>query len=463
MIRRLLLYGFVIAMASGSGFAGGPLIVGGPATGTRAAFGIEAKPFTWDPAKMPIQYRVDPGPMAVNGATTIVNNAEALQRLQAAFAIWQNVSTATISFAYAGPILPAGSYTGGDVTTIQQFNDLSGACKSGAQTAVVFDANGSIISDLGLPPELIGLASACGLDTVNGRIIAALVLLNGKDQDGVSSGYGTSSANYELSANQFDEAVTHETGHLLGLDHSQVNVDLYAAKPASCDADRQTGLPLMFPVEFCAARKDAGLSVLSPDDLAWISYLYPSSAFRSQYGVLSGYILFANRQAQAQGINVVARAMDNPNTPEDESRRIAVSCVSGFLFTGNPGQPVTAATSDNNVGGDSSGSRNAQLVGYYEIPVPVGTYTVEVEAINANFTSLGPLSAPPPLPGVAEFWNKYESAFDLPMARDFIDVNSGATITHIEIILNDSYSLFDDDEDIGWLRFSPLPGSAEVA
>ena len=40
--------------------AGGSLLVGGP------HFGHDGQPFTWNPASMPIQYRVDPGPMAVN-------------------------------------------------------------------------------------------------------------------------------------------------------------------------------------------------------------------------------------------------------------------------------------------------------------------------------------------------------------------------------------------------------------
>ena len=56
--------------------AGGPMVVGGP------KFGVDAKPFTWDPAKMPIQYRVDPGPMAVSpGNATVIDNAAGLQRV----------------------------------------------------------------------------------------------------------------------------------------------------------------------------------------------------------------------------------------------------------------------------------------------------------------------------------------------------------------------------------------------
>src|SRR5207302_5473232 len=108
-----------------SSFAGGPRVVGGPAVGTRAPFGIAGQPFTWNPGKMPITYRVDPGPMAVtpSGATAI-DHSKGVQRVQNMFAVWQSVATAAISFSNTGALLAAGSYTGGDLKTIQQFNDV---------------------------------------------------------------------------------------------------------------------------------------------------------------------------------------------------------------------------------------------------------------------------------------------------------------------------------------------------
>src|SRR6202008_816927 len=109
---------------------------------------------------------------------------------------------------------------------------------------------------------------------------------NGKFQDGINI-----SPNFELTANEFDEAITHEIGHFLGLDHSQINIDLLApGNVGKCDVDRLAGIPLMFPVEFCQARKDAGLPVLSPDDVSWISSLYPNANFVSNYGTISGTI-----------------------------------------------------------------------------------------------------------------------------------------------------------------------------
>lgn len=440
-------------------FAGGPLVVGGPAVGTRAAFGKDGQPFTWNPASMPIQYRVDPGPLAVTPTgTQVVTNATGLTRVAAMFDVWHAVPTASISFSYAGPLLPAGSYTGGDLTTVQQFNDVIGSCKSAAQNPIIFDADGQLMSGLGLPAEVIGFDQPCAVDATNGFLTGSAVILNGRMRDGISS--QGPPANYELTANEFDEAITHEMGHFLGLDHSQINLDvLFGNFP--CDLDGLAGMPLMFPGLICQARKDAGLPVLAPDDVSWISTLYPSASFASSYATISGTIYFYDGVSQFQGANVIARAVYDPNAARDDSRRIAVSVVSGYLFTGNPGQSVTASlpgSGENNTNGDRTGSRNPQFIGHYQLAVPPGTYTVEVESIYSAFaggSGVGPLS-PVPLAGAAEFWNNDESAFDFAAQRDTITVHAGDKITGIDIILNSYTPRFDQYEDSGGLFDAPL-------
>jgi hypothetical protein len=443
-------------LACNFALAGGPNVVGGPALTNRPAFGLDGQPFIWNPAKMPVAYRLDPGPMAAGSTgTTVTDHAAGAQRVQNMFGVWQAVSTAKISFTNAGPILAAGSYTGGDLKTAQQFNDVMRSCQSGAQSPVIFDADGKLLASLGLPAGVIGFTSGCAVDAINGYFISAAVVMNGKFQDGVSS-----SSNFELTADEFDEAITHEIGHFFGLDHSQINLDLLQGD-APCDVDQLAGLPLMFPFAFCQARKDAGLPILSPDDLSWISRLYPTTTTVNEYGTISGVIFFADGVTPAQGVNVIARQVDDPNTTEDESRRVAVSAVSGYLFTGNPGQSVTAGMSalEDNTGGNPTGSRTTSLIGYYEIAVPPGTYTVEVESVFEAFVAgsgVGPLDPPISMPGVPEFWNQDESAFDIPLQRDPITVHPGDKVTGIDIILNNQFQRFDQFEDSGRLIDDPI-------
>jgi hypothetical protein len=454
-IARILLFVCVISTCA---YAGGPNFVGGPAVGTRAALGADGLPFIWNPAAMPIQYRVDPGPMATAGGTVVISNATGLQRVQNMFSVWQNVPTATISFNNAGAILPTGAYTGGDVQTLAQFNAIQGSCQNGAQNPVIFDADGALLTALGLPQEIIGFDSTCALDGRTGFITGSLMYLNGKMQDGVNQPR-LAVPNFELTANEFDEAITHEMGHFLGLDHSQINLDLltFAQFGQPCDVDSLAGMPLMFPISFCRARKDAGLPVLALDDISWISSLYPNAAQPTGYATISGVIVFPDGISQFQGANVIARQIDDPTTLEDESRRVAVSATSGYLFTGNPGQSLTAVLGgvEDNTNGSPLGSRKPALIGFYQIKVPPGTYTVEVEGIDPSFvagSSVGALGIPVPLQ--SKFWSQDQTPFDFPLQRDSITVHAGDILTNVDIILNGTPARFDNNED-GAMIFGP--------
>lgn len=429
----VLLVSFLLIVSPS--LAGGPIAVTGPAAVT------PGQPFVWD-VSTPIRYTVDTGPLSVNpSGQTVITNAQGLARVQGLFQNWQSVPTTTISFSYAGAI---SGVPGGDVKTIQDFNTVQGSCNAGTQSPVIFDANGSLIKALGIDALVIGFTSQCKLDPQAGHILSALIVLNGEFQDGVDD---PTTNNYEIAADQFDEAITHEMGHFSGLDHSQINLDLYqSGVVGNCNVDELAGLPLMFPVEFCQSRKSAGLPILAPDDVAWISKLYPNSTYAANYGSISGFVFFSDGITHVQGLNVIAREVDDPSTPQDESKRMAVSVVSGYLFTGNPGQSITGT----NTNGSAFGSRNPALIGYYEIPVPPGTYTVQTENIDAAFkggSSVGPLDPPALTYGANEYWHHYESAFDNPSQKDPITVQAGQKISNINFILNQTPPRFDQFED----------------
>jgi hypothetical protein len=421
-------------------WAGGFISVGGP------SFGIPGQPFTWDPAAMPVKYRIDPGPLAKRpDGTIVIDHAAGVARVKAMFDNWQNVPTANISYSNLGDILPVGGYPGGPVQNVSNFSDVFASCDAGTQSPIVFDADGSIFAGLGLSSRVIGFAGTCKLDSANGHIVSGGAALNGRFQDGAS--------NPQLTAGEFDQAFVHEFGHFSGLDHSQINGNTLNQPVRNCNLDDLAGQPLMFPVLHCQARTSAGLSILAPDDIAWISRLYPvtgappagKTLTGSAYGTISGTVLFSDGTTHVQGVNLIARQVSNP-------RRVAVSVVSGYLFTGNFGQTVTCSDPANptqqtctNLGGSNFGSRDTRKIGAYDIPVPPGAYTVEVESINQNFeggSSVGPLNPPIAAPGTAA-------------PSSSISVTAGA-ITNLDITLQGTPPRFDSFESAQLLRREPL-------
>jgi hypothetical protein len=452
--RRLCQTLLATLVLCASAFAGGPLYVtNSPGTP------LDGKPYTWDPAAMPIKYTVDPGPMSSSGATVVVNNAGGLQRVAQMFQSWQSVPTAALSYSYAGPILSVGGYVkGADVTTAVQFNAITGSCKAAQQNPIVFDANGSLMTALGVDSDVIGFTQICATNAATGHITAAMITLNGAWLNGTQT---------ILSDSQFADAITHEMGHFAGLDHSQINVDVL--QNFSCDLDTLAGLPLMFPEIICPGRAESGLPQIPTDDAAWISHFYPGPTYSTTYGLITGTIYFSDATSAAQGVNVVVRAVDDPNTPQDESRRVTFSAVSGLYFTSNIGQSISLGSNGqpDNASGSPYGSRQAALIGYYEIPVLPGTYTVQVESINSAFTdgsSVGPLDPPVRNPGTDEFWKQNESAYDIPLQSDPITVTPGQTVPNINIILNGTQPTLDNYEDTGALFDTPpvMTWEAEV-
>lgn len=392
--------------------AGGPILVGGP------TFGVEGAPFTWDTTSE-IQYRTDGGTL---GSLT---NAQAIARVESMFNVWENVATANIGYNRAGAIQGVAD---GDVSTAAEFDAAEGTCNANppTQNPIIFDTDGSVFTDLGFDPDVIGFAGPC-LVNAAGRIISGEAALNGKWIDG-------NAANGELTSAEFDAAFIHEFGHLSGLDHSQVNLNCLTASP--CGAADLQGLPTMFPFLLSSE-----MATLATDDVAWISRLYPQTTggttFAGTHGTLTGVVRFSDGMTHAQGVNVIARRVD---TGSNEDRRFAVSVVSGFKFTANPGQSVTAnylGGTDDNTGGSDFGSRQTGDIGLFEIPVPAGDYTVEVESIDPGFeggSSVGPLSPPIPMPGAA------------PAAAGPFAVGAGMTVSVGDVVLLGTDPRFDQFE-----------------
>jgi len=411
--RALLLIAIAVAPAA---WAGGPLLVGGP------KFGLSGQAFVWDNS-VPIVYATDGGNLGV------WDNATANSHVAAAFALWGAVPTASLSFQRAGPIAGIA-----DVNSMATFNQAMGSCQSGAQTPIIYDSDGSLTSQL-TDPNVLGFASPCLLSP-SGKIQTGYAVLNG------------------TKTGLMDGTMVHEFGHLLGLDHTQLN-----CRAMGCQAEDNAHIPTMFPVLFSNTQPQS----LEADDIAWISKLYPSASFGTQYGTITGRVLFSDGVSPVQDAVLIARQVPrSPAGVADQSPAIAVSTISGYYFTGNPGQtfsadylPCTGPSSGckngffaNNTDGSKFGSRDPSLIGYYEIPVPPGLYTLEVRTIGNGYThdDIGPIDVAIDLPGPEEFWNAHESATDdafalpgsdvLALSLDAVSVSAGATTAGVDFILN---------------------------
>jgi hypothetical protein len=373
-----VLYGGLLA--AGIAAAGGPLLIR-----------TNGLPFVWSTASE-IQYRTDSGDLS-----PIVSEGAAQASVRDMFDVWQDVGSASISYNRAGPILDAGVFTDGDVSTAVEYDAVLGACNAGSQSPIIYDATGEIVADVVGDDLVIGFAGPCNLDVTQGLITSSRVVMNGLFRDGIDN-----ANNFELTEAEFNATFIHEFGHFSGLDHSQINVE--CVNPAACGSgsDNLEGLPTMFPFLVSDAQGS-----LSKDDIAWISKLYPAAGgagFNASHGIVSGTVYFTDGESHAQLVNVVARLVDNVATPEDESRRTAASAVSGAtvrVFRGNP----ISAPSDQPLG--PFGSEDPDALGRFEIPLPPGSYTLEVESIDPAFvdgSSVGgseridmPGTAPPPI------------------------------------------------------------------
>jgi hypothetical protein len=365
---------FIVAAAAGT------LIAGIASAGGPLFLRSDGSPFLWG-TDAPIAYRTDNGPLSAS-----VSEGQARTRVQNMFDVWQDVPSASISYTRAGFIQAAGAFGGGDVNTGAEYNAVEGDCEDGAQSPIVYDADAAIFQALGIDEQsVIGFAGPCAIDG-QGLIVSGEAVMNGLFLDGQNLPVP------DLSSDEFNATFVHEFGHFSGLDHSQVNVECASS---FCGADNLAGLPTMFP--FLVTDEQVSLSI---DDVGWISKLYPASGasgFNATHGMIAGTVLFADIQSHVQLANVIARRVD---TGGNQDRRLAASVVSGYSFRLCTPNVITNPPPDDC---PTSGSSDAAQMGAFEIPVPPGNYTIEIENIYPGFvqgSGVGPSDRRIPLPGI---------------------------------------------------------------
>jgi len=422
--------------------AGGPLYVGGPAP---FAPGV---PFVWGPSDSnPLTYWTDLGSLGLQ------SNASADSLVASAFQVWQDAPTASITFAKdtsnsgkLGADVDA-SNIASVLNAIEGCGPLGGIAKD---RSIIYDLDGSAVAAvLGQANQntVLGFATpAClGSNGVDSNYYQrGYAVLNGRFLDGIKT-----PTNPEVPVAEFKAVMIHEFGHMIGLDHSQINLDCLTGTCSSAELD---GVPTMFPVLIDAQ----AMSTLATDDIAAISALYPTSNFASSTGRITGHVLFFDGETPAQGFNVIARLVTDPQTT-------AVSNVSGYLFTADAGNPLVQWPG---VTPSPFGSRDTTLIGVYDIPgLPPGAYTIEVEAIHnsepipfVGGSGLGPIGdlgfqfplpslLPNPPPCTPEYLVSSATATCDSAAATTLTVDGGSVVTGADVILIGTPPPYDAWED----------------
>lgn len=372
-------------------FAGGPL--GGNGT----------TPRRYPANALPLVFKTDLGSLGA------FNNATAVSIAIYAFTQWDNVLSADLSTSNGGS-LPRDVTLSTDalIAGANQFSD--------GINPVVFDHNGSITDDrigAGASNNIVGFASSAwsGNSYTEGFAII----------NGVLTGNGG-----QTYQDLYKATMTHEIGHMLGLSHTQTTLHAYYST--------------MYPIV------ESGLqSVLRPDDTAALAALYPTPAFISLTGSISGHVRLPAGTALS-GVDV-----------------IAIDSVTGATYT-----TITDYFSGPGFRFDNKPSQT----GSYTINgLPPGTYFIRIEPIRPEFrdgSSIGSYDTPINTDILPEWYNGSSENGDLlsdnSNNKTGVVVSAGATTQNIDLVVNQSPTISEfrhsNGTSAGYIQLPDGPGGS---
>jgi hypothetical protein len=366
--------------------AGGPKYVAGFSYFNPSTMG---QPITW--ALGEVNYYTDRGDLS-----PILPNNSANVLVADAFAQWSSSSTAALTVISAGEL--AEDVNGSNIAvdsagTVTAPADIAPSATE-SPVGIVYDSDGSVTDALlgagaGAPSQCFWNAVLGGVDNfaATANFLHALVVING--QCALQSSQLTD-VEYRL---------VRVLGGVLGLGWSQMNLNVITINPPPTLAD-YAGFPVMHyldpvscvPITVCYANPYQ----LAADDVAALSRLYPPSAPPATTARIYGSVYFVDHGRSngqpMQGVNVVARWID-PSTNQP-SGQYGASSVSGFLFTGNAGNPITGLADPLGNLYSEFGSTDQTLEGFFDLgglPIPNGASTVQyqlaVEALDPMWSA----------------------------------------------------------------------------
>jgi hypothetical protein len=355
--------------------AGGPEYVAGASYFNSSTMG---QPITW--AQGQVNYYTDQGDLS-----PILPNAAANTLVANSFLQWTGVPTAALTVNAAGQLAEDVNGTNIAVNSSGVVTAPIDITPAATQTPVgiVYDEDGSVTDALlgagaGDTSQCFWNAAYGGVDNFSptANFLHALVVINGQ------------CALQSAQLTDVEYRLVRVLGSVLGLGWSQLNGNVITGNPHPTAAD-YAGFPVMHymdsincvPITVCYQNPYQ----LTPDDVAALSRLYPTgTSGASATARIYGSVYFINRfgaEGQPmQGVNVFARWIDpSTNLP---SHQYAASSVSGFLFTGNAGNPITGLTDPLGNAYSKFGSTEETLEGFFDLgglPIPNGGSTAQYQ------------------------------------------------------------------------------------
>jgi len=306
--------------------------------------------------------------------SSTVSNTTAISWVQDAFDRWSSIQLRNSDMDYVNTVSLTITYKGKVSNDITVSNYSPYIAAEAGDTVVIFDNDGSITADLmgdANKDSIVGLSAPVLSDSSGLYITKGFSIFNGYvlSENKLSSDSDTAQS-------LFKGTMLHELGHLINLDHTQINDDIAQTcshtgtiyeRNGSCDDGQY--IPTMYP-ELLSTQQGE----LSRDDKIAVSWLYPTSDFTQDFCIITGKIYDGDGSA-LKGVNVIASRSGEGDTL---ARQDARSFVSGVLHSGC----------------DSANDSTYYLYGI----VPGHYYDVRYEPINSSYTGASgfePLDNPP--------------------------------------------------------------------
>lgn len=356
-IFKIFLFVFLLALSFVEGFLASEVVAGGPffvnSSGVAATFDNTSA----------IPYHPE------SGACATYSNAQMLTKLDENLGRWTSITDIDLSLSQtAGSI---GSVDSSNYTTyIVVDSDDAGADDD--LNPVIFDDDGGIVSALfgtGTQFYVLGFAGPTTYNTdedtiEEGQAVFNCFCLSGNTND---TGGDCDDLGSNFTEDDLDFTMAHEVGHMIGLDHTQVNQATAEGTCSTSTSGDCDDVPLMYPMSVDPADQ------ISPhrDDIVAILTLYGVSTWQNSYCTVTGTLKDSDGN-DLRCADVQAETADTEDT---------IALVSGAFA------PAQDLDNDGYTDGSSECSSDCGVFTLRGLDPDEETYTITVKPIDASWIS----------------------------------------------------------------------------